>query len=290
MLRHINETRAEAQEREEMESVATKKLQEMTRVLNMIKAISTGLSKRLESPQIPVAALKKFLKDFEENKLAKVEEFCGKIDRLCVEFLGQHYDDRCNKEASQVRDNARILQSQIVLHLSDLYGLLRRKQGEKKQEEERREAARIKQIENTPSNVDPMAIFDLTDCIDERSAEIKSFLIRAKASENAAQVQSMCSIRGRIQDDKLRQRLDEIEKRLSFAGNLSETVNKIFQRYKASQKIKDSKEAINASKSKCNGLLKKFKASLRKRQHNAKKRKLQEEDVQSGKRPKSYRT
>ena len=203
--------------------------------------------------------------------------------------MGQNYDDRFNKEANQVRENAHILQSQILLDLSDLYDVFRRKQDEKKQEEERREAARIQQIENTPSNVDPMAIFDLTDCIDERSAEGKSFVIRAKAFENAVEVESMCSIRGRIQDDKLRQRLGEIEKRLSFAGNLSETVNKIFQRYKTSQKIKDHKEATNAAKSKCNGLLKKFKASLRKRQHNAKKRELQEEDINSGKRTKSYR-
>ncbi|KAI8112283.1 hypothetical protein M9434_003606 [Picochlorum sp. BPE23] len=99
----------------------------------------------------------------------------------------------------------------------------------------------------------------------------------------------MCSIRGRIQDDKLQQRLGEIEKRLSFAGDLSETVNRISQRYKASQKIKDNKEATNTAKSKCNALIKKFKASLRKRQQNAKKRELQEEDIKSGKRPKTYR-
>ena len=72
MLHYIIETRAEAQKREKMESVATKKLQEMKGVFNKIKAISTGLSRRLESPQITVAALKKFLEDFEENKMAKV--------------------------------------------------------------------------------------------------------------------------------------------------------------------------------------------------------------------------
>ena len=69
MLSHIIETRAQAQEREKMESVATKKIQEMTGVLNKIKAMYTGLSRRAENPQITIAALNKFLEDFEKNSL-----------------------------------------------------------------------------------------------------------------------------------------------------------------------------------------------------------------------------
>ncbi|KAI8112284.1 hypothetical protein M9434_003607 [Picochlorum sp. BPE23] len=144
MLSHIIETRAQAQEREKMESVATKKIQEMTGVLNKIKAMYTGLFRRLENPQITIAALNKFLEDFEKNKMIKVGEYCGNIDRLGVEFLGQNYDDRFKKEANQVRENAHILQSQIILGLSGLYDVFKRKQEEKKQEEERREAAKNK--------------------------------------------------------------------------------------------------------------------------------------------------
>lgn len=290
MLICIEETRTQAQEREKKQTAAIKELQRIKTSLTKLEGIITSLTKKKEKPQNTLLSITKHLEDFETNKSTKASELTDCIKSLCDDFLSKSHEDRYNEEVRQMQQNAMTTSSEIYKIRSELEQLLEEKRERKKEEEERKAVARMRQQENTPSNIDPSTLIDLTNCVTISDCEARALSIRTAAAENAEEVQSLCNVRGRVQDDTLQEKMTDIEKRVSFAGNLLDAINKISHKCRESVRISCDKKETNDHKSRCNKLLKEYKAKLKRRQANARKRELQEEDIKNTKKAKDYRT